>query len=166
MARLTIVQKSRKPFKCMGPCQKEIPIGSQYRRWRMNYRADHVRCMNCPTPPRSFFTTSEILAAAWDIQDGTDLGPHEGYDDFVAACGEVAEAIQEIVDLIQEKQDNIEQGFGHTQIQAWEDLDERRAGYESWAEEVEAVPNNFDEDDFDPEDARDALAEAIGNGPE
>lgn len=165
MARLTIVQRSRKPFKCMGPCHKEIPAGSQYRRWRQNYRSDHVRCMECPTPPRSFFTTSEILSMAWDIADG-NVPEFEDYDEFQAACDEVGEQIQEIVNLIQEKQDNIEQGFGHTQIQAWEDLDERRSGYEAWQEEVNQVPYSFDEDDFDADDARDALSEAMSNSPE
>jgi hypothetical protein len=132
MARLTIVQKSRKPFNCMGPCQKEIPTGSQYRRWRMNYRSDHVRCMECPTPSRSFFTTSEILGLAWDIADQELPSEFESYEDFEDQARDLADSIQEIVDVIQEKQDNIEQGFGHTEIQAWQDLDERRYLYENW----------------------------------
>lgn len=165
MARLTVVKKSRKAFKCMGPCGKEIPVGSGYRRWRMNFRPDHVRCMDCPTPPRSFFTTSEIYAMAWDIQDG-GVPEIETYDDLSSAAQDLGEQIREIENLIQEKLDNIEQGMGHSYAPIYSELEERKYGYESWADEVEAVPNSFDEEEFDSEAAREALEDALSNSPE
>lgn len=171
MARLVVVKKSRKPFKCMGPCQKEIPVGSGYRRWRMNFRPDHVRCMTCPTPPRSFFTSSEILAMAWDLVDGTETNI-ESYEDFETSMDSLMDGIQEIVDLIQEKLYNIEQGIGHTGVPVYDELEERKSMYEDWLQEVESlkgginVPEDEDQGDFNLEDAIGLLDDALAGSPE
>ncbi len=160
--------------KC-GSCQKIIESGEQYRKWKPRYRGTVVRCMApACTPPRSYFTSSEILSQAWDIAD-KEVPTFESVEDFESWCEDVAGSIQEIVDLIQEKQDNIESGFGHTSLPVYEELDERRYMYEEWMEAASTAASNLDlsdeseesEDEIDlTELLMDAAAEVLGECPE
>jgi hypothetical protein len=179
-------------FPRCGACGKDVEKGTRYRSWTPRYGPAHYRHATCPSPPRSALTGSEILSTAWDIadQEVEVVDDAEAFDDQVS---EIAEAIGDLVDLIQEKQDNLESGFGHTSIPAWEELDERRYEYEAWQQEVEGLNGDDftdtdtdecaedecglsvdDHDDadhdfkepFDGESARDALVEALGACPE
>lgn len=102
---------------------------------------------------------------AWDLQD-QDLPEIETYEDLVSAADELADEIDEIKNLIQEKLDNIESGMGHSYAPIYGELEDRRYGYEAWAEEVRNVPSSFDEEDFDPDEGREALEGALSNSPE
>lgn len=180
-------------FPTCGVCKKEIEKGEQYRYWAPRYGARHTRCMECPAPPRSALTSSEILSMAWDIADGS-IESGDVKEDFESARDEYAERVQEIVDLIQEKMDNIESGFGHTSVPVYEELEERLAMYEDWQQEIEGLdfddfseeseacsecslsesdhfPNDEDHEwtadaEFDAQAALDALSEAVSNAPE
>lgn len=178
--------------KC-GVCKKEIEKGEEYRYWAPRYGARHTRCMTCPAPSRSALTNSEILSMAWDIADEAVEVDGDEMDSFKSARDDYAERVQEIVDLIQEKMDNIEGGFGHTSVPVYEELEERLGMYEGWQQEIESVtfddfetegeacsecslsltdhPEDADHDwsadtEFDTEGALDALSEAVSNAPE
>ena len=102
---------------------------------------------------------------AWDIAD-EDLLTFDTYEAFKEAVEDLEGRVGEIVDVIQEKQDNIESGFGHTEIQAWYDLDERRGLYEEWMDSVSSGLNDIDEDEFDGDYASDVYAQLLGECPE
>lgn len=184
-----------KVYPVCGSCREAIPHGEQYKLWVPRYKPRMVRHMTCPTPPRSAFTNSEILSMAWDLADGS-WDVMEDKDSFTSQVEDVANGIEEIVDVIQDKLDNIESGFGHTELPVYEELDERREMYEEWQREVEELDadefeeegdactkcglseddgDHMDEDDwhdFDPEDefdsegAHEAFMEALGACPE
>lgn len=182
--------------KCGGPCGRELQPGEEYRLWAPRYGPKRIRCMVCPAPSRASMTGSEILSMAWDIADD-DISAEglESIDDFESLRDDFAQRIQEVVDLIQEKLDNIESGTGHTGLPVYEELDERRGMYEDWQQEVEALDfsqfeeaseacancslaasdhyQNDDDHEFeegeselDVESALEHLQEAIGNCPE
>lgn len=152
-----------------GGCHERIPPGSMYRYWTPNNRGKVIRCTNCPIPSRSFFTSSEILGMAWDIADQTPPD-FETVEDFEDWKSEVAAGIADIVYLIQGKMDNIESGFGHSNIPVYQELEDRMYEYESWQEEVESyqvdLPDdseyqNPDDDQSDyMEEVREALSDA------
>lgn len=120
-----------------GNCKENIQPGDRYRFWTPKFGAKVIRCKACPSPSRSFFTRSEILSMAWGIAD-QDVPNFESVEDFEEWKDEVATQIEEIVEVIQEKLDNIEQGFGHTSLPVYEELEERRDMYEQWKDEVES----------------------------
>lgn len=83
-------------------------------------------------------TGSEILATAWDIADD-DWSQGDTLEDFEAMRDDAVERIEELVDLIDEKLSNIEDGMGHTDVPVYYDLEERRDMYDEWRDAVEAV---------------------------
>jgi hypothetical protein len=163
-ARITTVKKARKDQGECGRCHTPLPAGSAYRWWKFRYGGTHKRCMaNACYPKRSELTQNEVEAMAWDIQD-TTVGPVIDFEEFEELVDDFAEQIDELVDLIREKMDNIEAGFGHTSVPAYEELEERAYEAEDWADNVRGVLNDIDEDNFNPEDAVSALEEALAEG--
>lgn len=161
MPRVDHVKKSRKEHKCSN-CTRPIEVGSSYRRWRRNFQSDYVLCNECPTPPRSFFTTSEIKAVAWDLIDEEieSFETQEKFEDIVRGYEERIR--EELVDLIQEKLDNIESGIGHTDVPVYEELEERKDEIEAWADDVA----NIDSGEFLGEgDACDECSLSEDDGP-
>lgn len=176
-----------------GVCHRQIVKGEEYRFWQPRHGPRFTRCLTCPPPARSMLTGSEILSMAWDIADDpVDVPDDATLEDVESMRDDFAERIQEVVDLIQEKLDAIESGMGHTGVPVYEELEERKGGYESWQQEVESL--DFDtvegeacaecglsetdcgasdddhefsaEQGLDVEAARDALSEALGQCPE
>jgi hypothetical protein len=164
--------------KCSGGCGRTLEKGEQYRKWVVNFGPTFIRCMSCAAPSRSSMTSSEILSMAWDIADQSiEDSEVATLEDAESKRDELAEAIQEVVDLIQEKLDNIESGMGHTYAPVYEELDERRSEYESWQQEMESVDfsdlttdeedeDGEDEEGFDADGARERLEEALSAAPE
>lgn len=134
-----------KDIRCAA-CSNPIVPGTKYAWWKPRYGGKRVQHDSCPNPPRSFFTSSEILGMAWDISDSPIEAP-ESMEDAEDVRDDYYEQVQEIVDLIQEKLDNIESGFGHSNLPIYEELDERRGMYEDWAEEIRSLDfDQFEED--------------------
>lgn len=143
MPKVSRINKSRKDHKCSN-CTRVIPKGASYRRWSINFGSDYLLCDNCPTPPRSRFTTSEIRATCWDIVDD-DIESFETQEEFEEVVRGLAERIdEEVLQMVQEKLDNIESGIGHTDVPVYEELQDRLYELESWKDEVEAIrPEDF-----------------------
>lgn len=175
-----------------GACGIDIDKGQRYRSWSPRNAPRHIRHLDCPPPPRSAMTGSEILAAAWDIADD-DLGLELATltrEEWEEARDDLYERINsDVVELIQEKLDNIESGMGHTYAPVYEELDERRSMFEEWADDIQNLDSDSyndgaceecglgesdhaladEEHDFqgwDPESAIDALLDAQSSCPE
>lgn len=138
-----------------GVCHRQIAKGEEYRFWQPRHGARHTRCMTCPPPSRSIMTGSEILSMAWSIADeAPDLPEGSTESDADTVASDLAEQIGEIVSLIEEKLDNIESGMGHTDVPVYEELEERKSGYEDWQQEVESLDFSdcYADPDATPED--------------
>lgn len=123
--------------KC-GGCHRVIEPGEKYRYWIRRMGGKVIRCKDCPNPPRSFFTGSEIYAMAWDIadQEVPEFTSMEEFDDWKA---ELVNQIEEIVDLIDEKLSAIEDGMGGPIGPVYEELESRKGEYEGWQDEVDST---------------------------
>jgi hypothetical protein len=96
------------------------------------------------SPKASDLTQSEILSTAYSISENHTVDDGMSLDDLIQVRDEATEAIREIAELIQEKVDNMVDGFGH-ETSASDELAERGQLYEDWAGEVEGV--DLDEQD-------------------
>lgn len=163
--RINTVKAARKDQGTCESCGKPIRRGDGYRWVKRRYGPKRSRHLTCPTWKRWQLTGSEILASAWVIADEEvpEFGTLEEARDFANDLADRIEA--ELVELIQEKMDNIEAGFGHTEVPVWYDLDDRRTLYEEWAEIVRYCLDSFDEDG-DAEEWREAIEGALGECPE
>lgn len=191
--RVTTVQAARKPQGTCGRCGITIDKGDSYRWWKFRYGGRRIRCTK-PTcaPKRSELTQNEVLGTAWDLAD-SDLPVMGEPDDFDEQVADAVNTIGEILDMIQEKMDNIEQGFGHTSVPAYEELEYQQSDIEDWQQTVEALASDdfmedseecsecggdedsHDEDDvdhafqaeqeFDYETAHEALVQALSECP-
>lgn len=128
--------------KC-GGCGEYIQKGDKYRFWNPRKRAKVIRCSNCPNPPRSFFTTSEIKATAWDIADDTAAGQCSTIEELQDLASDYAGQIQDLIDTIDEKIQNIEDGFGH-RVPVCDELEDRKSEIENWMSEVEDAVSGFE----------------------
>lgn len=143
------------PMTCMAgsSCKHEtteIEIGQKYKYWTPRMGAKHTRHYDCPSPSRSFFTSSEILATAWDIADGNvDFSDVSDMSDAQGVRDDFAEQVREIVSMIEEKVSAIQQYFESSPT--IDELEERGYQYDAWAEEIEAV--DFSEFELEDEDA-------------
>jgi len=138
MPRVHRINKARKPQGNCPRCGTAITVGMPYLKWAFRYGGTHKRCVNCPPKP-SELTQSEILGAAYGISEQYDPHSCESIEDLREMQQEVVDEIEQIVDLIQEKLDNIESGCGHTDLPVYEELESRREMYEEWKQEVEDV---------------------------
>lgn len=194
MTRVTTVKKARKDQGNCTRCGEAIKAGDGYRWWSFRYGGTYRRCMKPECSPRaSDLTQNEVLQAAYDLSE-EEVVLAESLEDFQQQAEEFSDRINdEVLELIQEKMDNIEQGFGHTDLEAYYNLEEQYGEVESWAESVAQVADQLDsaesdvceecglaetdcrtsgEDheftpgtDFDAEAAQEALQEALGACP-
>jgi len=173
--RVNRVKKSRKEQGTCGKCGVTLPAGGAYIWWKFRYGGKRKRCTKPECyPKRSDLTQNEVLTALYDLQDDIDdrIAKSGSVEDLGEIRDDAGEQIQEIIDVIQEKLDNIEEGFGHTSAPIYEELDSRRDEYESWMSEIEGVEfDEYDSDEYDDRDGwveaqRDVLRDLISSSPE
>lgn len=174
MARVTTVNKARKDQGQCGKCGKHIGAGDPYRWWKFRFGGRRIRCMDATCKPKaSDLTQSEILGNMYTIQEGVLLDGATPAD-LALQARDVAEQIRsDLVEVIQEKVDNMESGFGHA-TSASEELQERGDAFDGWADEIDTAADEAEalgeDEEEDPEDvleqARDLIQEAIDNCPE
>jgi len=142
MPRVNTVKSARKPQGKCSRCDAELEVGSPYIWWQFRFGPKYKRCTE-PTcrPRRSELTRSEILSAAYSVEEtyADDISKATCVGDLEDIQQNAASDVEAIVELIQDKLDNIESGCGHTDLPVYEELDERRGMYEEWQQEIEGV---------------------------
>lgn len=161
MARVTTVKSARKsPGSCQ-VCQKEIVKGDSYLWWAFYRAGKNIRCLD--HPPRGSETTgseTESMSLAIDEAFATEVTP-ESSEDAEELRDSIVDQVQEIIDVIQDKMDNIESGFGHTEVEAYYFQEEQHDAYDSWMDEI----GNLDIDQFsDDGDGCEECGMAYGEG--
>lgn len=123
MGKVQIIKKSRKEHKCK-KCGKVIPIGSAYYKGEINFGPTIVRCQDCKLQ-RWEVTTSDYQLAVGQIayKWRDDYNLEEGVTD------EIAQALQEVCDAIQDRLDNMPEGLQEGDVGQL--LQERIEGLES-----------------------------------
>jgi hypothetical protein len=147
MPRLHYITKARKDQGHCQKCRTEIKRGDSYKHFSFRHGGKRIYCASC-MPRASEMTQSEIKGNAYSLQEDAEdrineLSSASDPEELHSALEEIREeatsSIQEIVDLIEEKLDNIESGCGHTDLPIYEELDERRSNYEDWQSEMESA---------------------------
>lgn len=157
MPRVNRVAKARKAQGSCGKCHKTIAAGDPYIWVKPRYGGKRVRC----TDPRCRFrpselTSSEIRSEIYSAQeDWEDNGGPLNVD----LARDVVESLRNVVEMIQEKLDNIESGFGHTDLPVYEELESRKDDLEAWVDEGEGFAD-------EAASLADELNELRDNGPE
>ncbi len=144
MARVTTVKSARKsPGSCQ-VCQKEIVKGDSYIWWAFYRAGKNIRCLD-HRPRGSETTGSETESMGLAIGESLELeSVPQSTDDADTLKADVVEAIEAIKEVIQEKMDNIESGFGHTDVPSYYDQEELLDAHESWADEIDGLdPEDF-----------------------
>jgi hypothetical protein len=127
-------------------CGEPIKPGTQYAYWLSKNRGKVVQHASCPSPNRSFWTNSEILSTAWGIQD-QEVPNFETVEELEDWATEVGDQIRtELVEMIEEKMDNIESGFGHSDVPVYYELEERKDAFEQWADMADDISSYVSED--------------------
>jgi hypothetical protein len=159
--RVTRVVKAQKEPGACGKCGKKIQKGDPYMWWKFRYGGRRVRCPNCP-PSRADLTQNDVLGIVYDAQDTAqaDVAAADSPDALQDAMIALAESIQEAMEACQEKMDNIESGFGHTEIQAYQDAEERQSSLEDWKGEAEG----FSPEDIDVSTTHGEITVAVNFG--
>ena len=139
MARITTVKSARKsPGSCQ-VCEKEIHKGDSYLWWAFYRGAKNIRCLD-HKPKRSETTGSETESMALQISEGLKLAETpDTADDADSLKADIVEEIEAIKEVIQEKMDNIEGGFGHTDVPSYYDQEELLDAYQSWGDEIDGL---------------------------
>lgn len=131
MGKVTKVSKSRREFRC-SKCGEVIPVGSTYYRGSLNFHSDIIRCSKCRLQPWEVTTSDykksvgEILYN-WRKEFGVDEDTPE----------QIAEALREIQDEVQERLDNMPEGLKESDNGQL--LQERIDNLESAADELESI---------------------------
>ena len=139
--RVTTVAKARQDAGTCGKCGATLGAGSAYRWWKSRFGPKRVRCMARTCDPKpSELVTNEVTSAALGIAETTEdaIGGAESVGEVNDAMEEAASNIQsDVIEACEEKMSNIESGFGHTDIPAYAEIEERKDEYESWMSAVE-----------------------------
>ena len=177
MPSVKLVKRARKAQGKCGKCNEVLSIGSPYRWWKFRYGGRYVRCTKSECFPRpSELTQSEFRSAAYSIQENNEdaVTSADDVDALESLRDDIASQIEEeVVSSLQDKLDEIESGFGHTEIPIYGEMEERKEAFEGWQQEVEGV--DFEEFDAEEggsdkgewlEEQRSNLMEALNNCPE
>lgn len=105
MGKVQIIKKSRKEYKCK-KCGKVIPVGSTYYKGEINFGPTIVRCKECGLEAWEVTTSDYQLAVGQIVYKWReDYTLMEGVNDDIAA------ALQEICDDVQDRLDNMPGGL-------------------------------------------------------
>ena len=136
--RVTKVNKARKgQGNCQAVgCEVVILTGDSYLWWKPYRSVKRIRCLDHPPRP-SETTGSESESMMLAIGEGLVQEDPQTEKDFETLVSDATDQIQNILDMIQEKMDNIEAGFGHTEIEAYYVQQEQWDAFDSWMTEVD-----------------------------
>lgn len=187
----TTVQEVKKARKAQGPCgscRQEIKEGMPYRYWKFRHGGTQRRCMKPQCAPKRWdLTQNEVLSTLWQTIDSFDPSAYEDFGALKEALEDMASEIRDnAIALLEEKMDNIESGFGHTEVPAYQELEERKDALESFCDDLESAAGDLETDhalseeeleDLDEEEraekqrealeaAREAAQEAVNGCPE
>lgn len=166
--KLNRVAHARKDQGECSRCHTPIKQKDPYVWWSYFRGPKKIRCTKSECQPRpSELASNEVIAAALALGEEFIEVP-ETYDEFRELATSYEDRIrEEVVQVAQDKMDTLSE--------AWPNAYESMSAYEinqtfvdegeSWADEVGRVPDDFDEEDFDGEAARDALQDILNSCP-
>lgn len=101
MAKVNIIQKSRKEYKC-SKCGKVIPVGSKYYKGEINFGPTIIRCSDCK------LEAWEVTTSDWQLATGAIINRwEEDYGLHDSTPEELRDEIENIRDDQQERLDNM-----------------------------------------------------------
>lgn len=104
MAKVQIIQKSRKEYKC-NKCGKVIPVGSRYYKGEINFGPTIIRCSDCK------LEAWEVTTSDWQLSTGAIINRwEENYGLSDSTPEELRDEIESIMDDQQERLDNMPEG--------------------------------------------------------
>lgn len=105
MGKVSIINKSRKEYKC-NKCGKVIPAGSRYYKGEINFGPTIVRCQECKLESWEVTTSDYQLSVGQIVYRWRDdYNLEEGVNDDIAL------ALEEIRDDLQDRLDNMPEGL-------------------------------------------------------
>lgn len=105
MAKVQVIQKSRKEYKC-SKCGKVIPVGSKYYKGEINFGPTIIRCSDCK------LEAWEVTTSDWQLSTGAIINRwEEDYGVSDSTPEELRDAIEGIMDEQQERLDNMPEGL-------------------------------------------------------
>lgn len=156
MAKVTQVQKARKPAGNCSRCGTAIKTGDSYfwfanRIGRSSRRKNY--CGNCRPRPSEITTSdklSELYAAQESIEDSLNRGElnfEEFRDQVKSACEDAASTAHEVADQYRESKDNLPENFQNST--PGEELDEKADQCDNWAEALESAASEIESTEQD-----------------
>ena len=133
LAKLSIIEKSRKEFEC-SKCGETIPKGSSTVRFSVGFRGRVQTRHNPKCFPKPSERESSIIADIYAAQEDFDISGLETVDDITSAIGDVQSACDEV---IQQYSDN-------PTYDGNDDLQERVSTIESARDELDQWESNID----------------------
>lgn len=147
MAKVQVIQKSRKEYKC-SKCGKVIPVGSKYYKGEINFQLTIIRCADCK------LEAWEVTTSDWQLSTGAIINRwEENYGLSDSTPEELHDEIESIMDDQQERLDNMPESLQEGDVGQL--IQER-------IDACEAAMDELDNIDIDSLKA-DALSEYIGD---
>ena len=147
MAKVNVIQKSRKEYKC-SKCGKVIPVGSKYYKGEINFGPTIIRCSDCK------LEAWEVTTSDWQLATGAIINRwEEDYGLNDSTPEELRDEIENIMDDQQGRLDNMPEGCQEGDVGQL--IQER-------IDACEAAMDELDNIDIDSLKA-DALSEYIGD---
>lgn len=157
MPKVNFVKSARKD----NP-QHGIKAGDSYYWWSMMHGSRGVKHYSMTRPLRSQLTNSEFLSRLYDLQDNLAGFSCDTKEEFESYRDELVSDINELKDEQEEKLSNMPEGL--QEGPTGQLLQERADALESWADDLENVECDYDEEDLRlemREENEDADAEEI-----
>lgn len=104
MAKVQVIQKSRKEYKC-SKCGKVIPVGSRYYKGEINFGPTIIRCSDCK------LEAWEVTTSDWQLSTGAIINRwEENYGLSDSTPEELHDEIESIMGDQQDRLDNMPEG--------------------------------------------------------
>lgn len=147
MPKVTHVKKARKANRAYG-----IKKGESYYWWKFRFGP---KCVSKTYPKRQQLTRSDFYIGLYDLEDRiADLEPNDSLADEVSS---IIEDIRALAEEQGEKKDNMPEGL--QEGDTGQLLEERQSELESWADELEGIDLEIDENEI-----KDAVLSELGYG--
>lgn len=147
MAKVQVIQKSRKEYKC-SKCGKVIPVGSTYYKGEINFGPTIIRCSDCK------LEAWEVTTSDWQLSTGAIINRwEENYGLSESTPEELRDEIESIMNDQQERLDNMPESLQEGDVGQL--IQERIYACEAAIDELD----NVDIDNL----KADALSEYIGD---
>lgn len=147
MAKVQVIQKSRKEYKC-SKCGKVIPVGSKYYKGEINFGPTIIRCSDCK------LEAWEVTTSDWQLSTGAIINRwEENYGLSESTPEEIRNEIESIMSDQQDRLDNMPEGCQEGDVGQL--IQERIDACEATMDELDSI-------DIDSLKA-DALSEYMGD---